>query len=352
VSTGSGVRLSVVIVTYNEREAIARTVPALTAQLEEGDELIVSDNASGDGTPELALQLAPAAKVVQNGGNIGFAAACNSGAAAASGDLLLLLNPDAAPAPGFVEAIKRPLREGRGWSAWMGLMTSGGGATINCAWGELHYTGIAWAGGAGRPAGEAPRQPREVAWVSGGCFAIPLRRWRELGGFPPEYFIYHEDVDLSLRLRLAGDRVGIEPAAVVDHDYEFMKTRKKWRRLERNRWATIIRTYPAPLLAALAPALLVTEVALLAASIAGGWIGYKLAAYGDTIRWLPRLLRERRAIQEARRCGAARFAAWMTPDLTSPYLGRAGRLAPQRWLLRGYWRGVRAVLGGGAGAAD
>jgi hypothetical protein len=343
-STG-GVRLSVIIVTYNEREAIARTVPALTAQLEPGDELIVSDNASTDGTTDLLAELAPQAKIVGNNGNVGFAAACNSGAAAASGDLLLLLNPDAAPAPGFVEAIKRPLREGRGWSAWMGLLRSGDGATINCAAGELHFTGIAWAGGAGRPVSEAPDGPREVAWVSGGCFAVPLATWRRLGGFPPQFFIYQEDVDLSARLRLEGGRLGIEPAAVVDHDYEFMKTKRKWRRLERNRAAMIVRTYPAPLLVLLAPALLATELALIAVAIGGGWIGQKLLAYADTLRWLPRLLRERRAIQSNRTASAADLAAWMTADLTSPYLGRAGGLDPLRWALRAYWRGVRALLG-------
>ena len=40
---------------------------------------------------------------------------------------------------------------------------------------------------------------------------------------PEQFFLYHEDVDLSLRLRLAGGRLGVEPAARVDHDYEFDK---------------------------------------------------------------------------------------------------------------------------------
>jgi hypothetical protein len=50
-------------------------------------------------------------------------------------------------------------------------------------------------------------------------------------------------------------------------------------------------------------------------------------------------------IQARRTIGAARFAAWLTPDLESPYLGRAARLAPLRWALRAYWSVVRALLG-------
>ena len=339
-----GGRLSVVIVTYNEREAIARTIPALVEQLELGDELVISDNGSVDGTAELAVQLAPDATIVRNQGNIGFAAACNSGAAAASGDLLLLLNPDAAPAPGFVRAIKAPLMNGSGWAAWMGLMTSDGGRSLNCAGGEIHYTGIAWAGRAGEPADAAPTDGAEVAWVSGGCFALPLRTWSRLGGFPPQFFIYQEDVDLSMRLRLEGGTLGIEPAAVVDHDYEFMKNTEKWRRLERNRWAMIIRTYPGSLLALLAPALLVTELALLFVSLGGGWFPKKAGAWLDTLRALPRLMEERREVQSGRRLDAAEFAAWLRADLSSPYLGAPARSAPVTWLLRGYWAVVRAIL--------
>ena len=81
---------------------------------------------------------------------------------------------------------------------------------------------------------------------------------------PEPFFLYQEDVDLSLRLRLAGGTIGIEPAARVDHDYEFAKGPAKWRYLERNRWAMILRTYPLALLLLLTPALLATEIALFA----------------------------------------------------------------------------------------
>src|SRR5262249_56362921 len=101
-----------------------------------------------------------------------------------------------------------------------------------------------------------------VGFVSGACFAVPRAIFEEVGGFAEDYFLYQEDVDLSLRLRLRGGRLGVEPAARVDHEYEFEKGAAKWRRLERNRWATIIRTYPAPLLAALAPALLAAQLAV------------------------------------------------------------------------------------------
>lgn len=337
--------LSVLIVAWNSREELARTLPALLPELGVGDELIVVDNDSSDGTAEAVETMAPAARIIRNGHNAGFAAGCNQGATNARGDLLVVLNPDAAPQPGFGEAICRPWVEERGWVAWQALVADGNGTKINSAGNPVHFTGIVWAGGHGRPLYSAP-PASEVAALSGACLAIPRSAWQELGGFPERFFLYHEDVDLSLRLRLAGGALGIEPAAIVDHDYEFGAREHKWRWLERNRWAFLIRVYPASLLALLAPALLLTELALIPASIASGWGRQKLAALGEVVGWLPRLLRERRQVQATRKVSAAEFATWLTPDLDSPFIPAAARSLPARLLLRSYWRLVCLLLGG------
>jgi GT2 family glycosyltransferase len=337
--------LSVLIVAWNSREELGRTLPALTPELREGDELIVVDNDSTDDTAAVVAALAPAARLVRMGRNVGFAAGCNAGAEEAGGDLLVILNPDAAPLPGWGEGIRRPWLEGRGWAAWQALVAEAGGTRINSAGNPVHFTGIVWAGEHGRPIAEAPAAG-EVTCLSGACLAIPLSTWRALGGFPERFFLYHEDVDLSLRLRLRGDVLGIEPAAVVDHDYEFGASgENKWRWLERNRLATLVRVYPAPLLILLAPALLATELALLLVSASGGWGGQKLAANLEALRWLPRLLCERRRIQRTRAVGSAEFASWLSADLDSPFIAGAARSLPARLALRGYWRAVRLFLG-------
>lgn len=337
--------LSVLIVSHNSAAELARSLPPLVAELRDGDELIVCDNGSADGSAAAVAELAPAAAVIEAGANLGFAAGCNRAAVRAGGELLLLLNPDNVVAPGFRDAIELPLLEGRGWAAWQGLVTDDGGEILNSAGGVVHFTGIAWAGGAGRPRAAAPAAPREVAFPSGACLAIRRGLWHELGGFSAPYFLYHEDTDLGLRLRLAGHACGIEPRALSDHGYEFDKGASKWRHLERNRWATIVRDYPGRLLAVLAPALLATELALMPAAALGGWLPQKLAAYADLARALPRLLRERRAIQSARRIDAAAFAdACLSAELDSAYLGAAGRSRLLRALLRAYWRAARALL--------
>ena len=122
-------------------------------------------------------------------------------------------------------------------------------------------------GGPGRltsPARRLARRylPRSVS-CPGRCMAIPRVRWDELGGFPEHFFMYCEDVDLSLRLRLMGEKLAVVPDVPSWHDlYEFAKGGRKFRLLERNRWATVIRTYPRSLLLAVLPALIAAGVAV------------------------------------------------------------------------------------------
>ena len=320
------------------------TLPGLLAEMSDGDELIVVDNDSVDGTPEVVERLAPDARLERNGHNSGFAAACNAVAAMATGDLLVILNPDAAPLVGFGEAIRRPWIEGRGWTAWQALIADRQGTRINSAGNPVHFTGIVWAGSHGQSIWNAPG-PSEVPALSGACLAIPRATWIEAGGFPERFFLYHEDVDLSLRLRLAGGRLGVEPAAKVDHNYEFGARNHKWRWLERNRWAFLIRVYPTRLLLVLLPGLMATDLALLVVAFRGGWGRQKVGAIFDIMRWLPSLLRERRQIQATRTVRSAEFAACLTPDLDSPFFHGVVESRPIVWGLRLYWRMARWLLG-------
>jgi GT2 family glycosyltransferase len=334
--------MSVIVVAYNSLGDLRRTLPALLTEITAADELIVVDNGSADGLADELPRLFPTVRLLIASGNVGFAAGVNLGAEGAGGDLIVLLNPDARVQPGWGLAIRALWPSDR--AAWMGLVTMDDGAAINTSGGILHFTGLGWAGQAGQPLSAAPTGVTDVGFLSGACLAIPRDTWIDSGGFPPEFFMYCEDVDLSLRLRLRGGRLAVDPRAVVVHDYDFDKGREKWRLLERNRWSTILRTYPASLLALIAPALIATEVAIWAIAVRGGWATKKALATLDTIRALPRLVGERRAIQAARTISAAQFAAGLTDRLSSAYLGDLARSPGVQGAVGLYWRAVRLVL--------
>jgi GT2 family glycosyltransferase len=336
-------RLSVIIVSYRSEDALAATLPALERELRDGDEIVVVDNASTHDSVDAVRRLAPGATVVANAHNAGFPAGCNLGAAESRNPLLVFLNPDAVPQPGWGAAIRAPLAGG--WSAWQALVTQDGGRAVNTAGNIAHFTGLGWAGQAGTPLADADLRRREVGYLSGACLAVTRDAFDAVGGFDASYFLYHEDLDLSMRLRLAGGRLGLEPDARVEHDYEFAKGDYKWELMERNRWATLVRTWPGPVLAVALPALLATEVAIWVAAAAGGWLGAKHRATRDALREFPRRRRERAAIQAQRAITPAEFARWLVGDPSSPYLGAPSRVPPLRAALRLYWRAARALLG-------
>jgi hypothetical protein len=142
-----------------------------------------------------------------------------------------------------------------------------------------------------------------------------------------------------------GRDFGVLPRARVRHDYDFGRRPEKLRELEKNRLLTVVRTYPGPLLALVAPALAATELALLAVATASGWGGAKAHGTAGFVRALPRALRDRRRIQRRRVVSAGDFAAALVPDLDSPYFGAVGRSRVVRALLRAYWALVRRALG-------
>lgn len=344
------VSLSTIVVAHDSLAELRRALPPLVAQLSEQDELIIVDNVSADGLRTELPRLAPSARLIQLEENVGFAGGVNRGAAEASGDLLVLLNPDAVVQPGWSEAIRDPW--GGNLAAWMALVLLEGADAINTSGGVLHFTGFGWAGQMGQPATAAPGAPTEVGFLSGACLAIPRVAWEAAGGFAEHFFMYCEDVDLSLKLRLTGGTLAVVPDARVTHQYEFSKGGRKWRLLERNRWATMVRTYPAGLLVAVAPALLAAELAVWAMALRDGWWRMKALATLDVVRALPQLRRERREIQASRQVSVATFAAAMTAELSSPYFGAVGRQPLIRCALSQYWRVVLALVRAPSGSSE
>src|SRR5919201_1191451 len=341
----SAPRVAVVVVCHDSAAEVVRTLQALRAQLGLGDEVVVVDNASTDRTPDAVRAAAPEATVIESGDNLGFAGGCHAGVRASTAPLILLLNPDAVPAPGCVDALRACAIDRPQWGAWQALVTMPDERIVNTAGNVAHYLGFGWAGECGRPVAAVDGRPHEVGFGSGAALVVRREAWEAVGGFDERYFMYGEDLDLSLRLRLAGWGVGIAPAARVTHDYEFTKGDYKWFYLERNRWWTLLGVYPARLLVLLAPALVAFEAALLLAASRGGWLRAKLRAQAAVLASLPAMLRRRRAVQATRRIAARAFAERLTASLDSPYLEGAARVpgvdAAQRW----YRRAVRAGLG-------
>ncbi len=93
-------QLSIVIVNWNTRDLLARCLDSIRQYpLNAGTEIIVVDNASGDGSAEMVSSRYPHVRLLANTDNVGYAAGNNQGVREADGEMLLLLNPDTEVGP-------------------------------------------------------------------------------------------------------------------------------------------------------------------------------------------------------------------------------------------------------------
>jgi GT2 family glycosyltransferase len=285
---------TVVVVTYQSARYLDEMFTALGADPSGPREVIVVDNASSDGSADVARRAG--ATVIGLDDNQGFGAGCHAGVEAAGEDVVVFLNPDARPRPGWLPPLLAALGGTGVGAASPTIELADHPGHFNTSGGALTFYGVAWATDVGSP---IPHEagPIETPFPSGAAMAIDIATWRRLGGFRQDMFMYHEDSDLGWRLRLLGLRSVRVPASLVAHDYEFDRHPSKMFYLERNRLLMLRGNYRTRTLLLLAPALLAVELAILALSIRDGWARAKLRSWGAAWRMRHSTRRWRHSIE-------------------------------------------------------
>ena len=262
--------ISVAIVSYNTQDLLRCCLQSLWERQAEGEanlEIIVADNHSTDGSPDMVRAEFPAARVIETGENLGFGRANNAALSEASGRYFCLVNSDAEVLHGALAQTLAYLDahpdtglvggqllwpDGRPQTSWGVDPTLAGVLAEQTFWG-------AWKHGASElnPPGPKEKEPNpaasrlpslkgkgedtaglssptppslggkgagglgssafDVPQICGAFMLIRREAWRQVGGFDPAYFMYNEDVDLNVRLRRAGWRVVFLPSARITH---------------------------------------------------------------------------------------------------------------------------------------
>lgn len=312
--------------------------------------VLVVDNGSRDGTVAAVRGRFPGVELLEAGQNLGFAGGNDLGLSAAlarGADWIYLLNPDTDVDPAFLrEAVAVGEADPGAAAVQSLLLLHPERELVNTAGNRIHFLGFGHCGGYRSPRAAAPSEPVEIAFASGAAVLLRAAALREVGLLDAELFLYQEDQDLGLRLRLAGWRARLAPRSLVWHHYAFGRNPAKYYWLERNRYLVLAKNLSLRTLAVLAPMLLLAELAMLGLALAGGWLGPKLRA--DLALLSPRrwahVRAERARVQALRRVSDRELARWFTPALE--FEGLEGGWLPR--LLRGpmalAWRLARALL--------
>lgn len=204
-------RISVIVVSYDCEDVLAHPLESLRGQTWPDVETIVVDCASRDGSADLVAARFPEARLLRLGENVGFAAGNNRGVAAATGEIVMLLNPDAWLEPDGLARLAAVLADPRAGVA---------GGCVRHPGGEVQEIGnLLDPTGFPVPRRSVPGGALDRgAFFVGGCAMMMRRRdWERLGGFDERFFMFVEEVDLCWRAKRAGYDVVVDPDTTIWH---------------------------------------------------------------------------------------------------------------------------------------
>jgi GT2 family glycosyltransferase len=218
--------LSVLIVSWNTRDLLARCLESLRCQGPTCPEVFVVDNASADRTAQMVRKCFPWVRLIENCANQGFARGNNQGLTLSDARYALLLNPDTEVPSGTLRTLVSFMDSNpQAGAAGARLLNPNGTLQAWCSpaptlarevWRLFHldtlhrraqYDMAHW----------NDRAPREVDMVPGTCLILRREALQEVGLLDEDYFIYSEEVDLCYRLRRRGWSIFWVPQAVVVH---------------------------------------------------------------------------------------------------------------------------------------
>jgi len=238
-------RASVVVPVHGNAALTRRCLELVLADLPPDCEVVVVDDASTDETPAMLSEFGERIRVLTMAENAGFSRACNEGAAAAGGELVVFLNNDTEPRPGWLWALLEYAEREPGADVV--------GARLVYPTGTVQHAGVVFGQDgyphnlyAGLPEDHpAVNRSRRLQAVTGACMLVRRPAFERLGGFDEGYENSLEDVDLCLRVGAAGGEVHYCHEAVVVHLESVSRGRRdRFQRsvdLYRSRWRDSVR---------------------------------------------------------------------------------------------------------------
>lgn len=200
--------LSVIIVNYNTADFLHPCLNSVLSQDGVSFEVIVVDNASQDHSVDMVREYFPQIRLIASLENLGFSKANNLATTESSARFVFYLNPDTEVRPGCFKTMIRYMEK----NSSVGMAGTSIVYPDNTKQGsvETKYPGQRHTGGT------FACLPGKIAWLLGASLVVRRDVIREVEGFTEDYFLYGEDVDLGLKIRKAGYKLGfIEDATII-----------------------------------------------------------------------------------------------------------------------------------------
>lgn len=340
-------KVAIVYLSYHSDEYLADMVVALKKNNYPFDrtELIIVDNphpTHGSSVVKITGQVLPLSGVnfphitfLPQKENLGFSGGNNVGIAWAlehGFDYIYLHNQDGYMAPDNINKLVEVLEKDKTIGCAQSLiMLHPETEKINSAGNSFSFLGFGYIDHYGQNIATYPLPPvKQIGYASGAGLMMRADLVKKFGILDEDLFAYHEDIEYSLRLKLAGYKVVLISGAVFFHKYVFNRSSSKFYLMERNRYAVLLMYYKWGTLLLLLPLLVVMECGLLLFFILKGWSKEKLKIYSYWLQlkhwqlWLKKrkLIQSYRTISDRQilKMSTATVSFGEKKDMNSPLL--------------------------------
>lgn len=309
--------VDIIIVNFNGRVLLEKCLSSIAKMNYSQFNVYVIDNGSSDGSVEFVKTHFPQFNFVSLGANLGFSRANNYGIKLCRGEFVFFLNNDVIVKPDTLEKLVEGLRDPEVAIVVPKMYDFEG--LVNSAGGVCDYYGFAFNKGIGERDREEYNHETIVPYGCCGAALVRRRVLEEVGVFDWRYFMYHEDVDLSWRIRLCAYKILYYPSSVVFHKYMASIGKDRTRIIslwEKNRVRTLLKNYELGTLITVLPTLLILKIlhtiyALVHKDIRE--ITGLAAAYLWNLHYIRDTLQERHKIQKSRRVPDSYIRRLMIP---------------------------------------
>jgi len=342
-------KTAVIVLNYNGQKYLTELFDSLnkTVYPQADWQIFFVDNASIDESLAWAQKHYPKCRFIKNEKNFGFAGGNNVGLQAAlkeNFDYVVLLNQDTTVEPDWLARLVEKAESDKTIGAAQSLLLLYDQPDlINTAGNHLHYLGFGWAGQYKTKAcsilstplsAESAGRTEQIDYASGAAVLYRSSVLKTAGLLDDKFFLYHEDLDLSWRLRLAGCLIVLAPQSRVYHKYEFSRNRTKFYFTERNRLICFLANYSLKTIILFLPALVFIESAVLLYAALGYFLSRsckknkisnthpednllndKIKGYGWIFKNFSYIIKKRRYVQSRRTVSDSEIIKYMKGDL-------------------------------------
>ena len=295
--------VSVILVSFNSEEYIIDCLDSVSKQSFKRFNTILIDNNSSDNSVQIVKRDFPKVITICNDNNYGFPKACNIGFKKAFEDkevnYAICLNIDTTLDENWLKELLE-VAENRAniGSIQSKILMHDKPELINTAANNLTFLGFGYCGNYLEQS-SLKTEIEEIPYSSGTSVLYSRQALEKAGFFDEDYFLYHEDVDLGIRLKFLGYVNLLAPQSICYHKYSYPKQNKVYF-LERNRLVTLCKNFSLKTLLIIFPAFLINEIGLFVFILFTGNFTPKMKSYLYVLKNIFRIFAKRRLIQKNR----------------------------------------------------